>query len=64
MLKSIFFLIVFTILLIPVNANEQIPQWVYAVYGWWEAKIISDEEFENNLKFLKENNIIKISAKE
>ena len=61
MLKIIFLLLFFTILIVPSHANEQIPQWLYSVLSWWQDREISDEEFENNLKYLAKNSIISFS---
>ena len=44
--------------------NDQIPEWVKGIAEFWAEDKITDEEYINAMKFLIENDIIKISDPE
>ena len=60
MKKKIVLIFLFSIVILPIYGIEQIPEWVKNNAKLWSENQIDDESFLNALKFLIEDNIIRI----
>ncbi|WP_428325704.1 cache domain-containing protein [Nitrosopumilus sp.] len=58
------FFIIGLLLLIPVNAYGQVPEWVKNISLWWAEGKISEDEFLSAIKYLLEQKIIEIKTQE
>ena len=44
------------------NSSDVIPSWIKNNAEWWSTGKISDEDFLSGIKYLIENNVIKVNA--
>lgn len=57
-MKKVAFFVIFLVLLLPIQAFAQNPDWVRDIAYWWSQGQISDTEFNDAIKYLIEKGVI------